>query len=340
MGVGYGLISCQLTPGDRRGWGDLYAEALDLAVLAESAGLDSVWTTEHHFVDDGYMPSLLVTSAAIAARTERIRIGTAVVLAPLHHPLRLAEDAATVSLLSRGRLILGLGLGWSQVEFDGLGADFGSRGAAMSEILSILPRAWSGEPIAWDGPLHPVGPIVIRPVPEHPIPIWIGGGADAAVERAARMADGFFSNALPERFVEQVRLAEAAREEAGIETPFSWAYYGIVHLCEDADEGWEEIRDSVRLMTWKYGDMEQSATRQTGVLPSPPPMDAAIEAALRTRVMVGTAEQVAERILSIREAAGIPFDFVARSYFPDRPYGALAEQIHRLAGDLAPLLGV
>jgi len=336
--IGYGLISCQLSPGDTRGWGDLYQEALDLAQLVETAGLDSVWTTEHHFVDDGYMPSLLVTSAAIAALTERIRIGTGVVLAPLHHPLRLAEDAATVSLLSRGRLILGLGLGWSQVEFDVLGADKRVRGASMSEILSILPRAWSGQPIDWEGPLHPVGPVAVRPVPEHPIPIWIGGGADAAVRRAARLADGFFSNALPERFVEQVAVAAATRSEAGIEAPFSWAYYGIVHICDDPVAGWEEIRDSVHLMTWKYGDMEASATRPAGALPSTPPMDTATEQALRDRVMVGTAEQVAHRILSIRETAGVPFEFVARSYFPDRPYAALGDQIHRIAEELAPLL--
>jgi len=338
MQIGYGLISCQLSPGDQRGWSDLYSEALDLAELVETTGLDSVWTTEHHFVDDGYMPSLLVTSAAIAARTDRIRIGTGVVLAPLHHPIRLAEDAATVSLLSRGRLILGLGLGWSQVEFDALGADRSTRGRVMSEILSILPRAWSGEPVSWDGPLHPIGPVAVRPVPEQPIPIWIGGGADAAVRRAARLADGFFSNANPDRFLEQVAIAEEVRREAGLDTPFSWAYYRIVHICDDPVAGWEEIRDSIRLMTWKYDDMEASATRAAGPIPSPPPMDAATERSLREAVLLGTAEQVADRILSIQEAAGIPLDFVARSYFPDRPYAALGDQIHRIAEELAPLL--
>ncbi len=338
MRIGYGLVSCQISPGDRRGWGDIYREALELAALADRVGLDSIWTTEHHFVDDGYMPSLLVTSAAIAARTERIRIGTGVLLAPLHDPLRLAEDAATVSLLSGGRLILGLGLGWSQTEFDAFGSDRRKRGASMTEILSILPQAWSGRPISREGPQHAVAPVAIRPTPEHPIPIWIGGGADAAVRRAARLADGFFSNATPDRFAEQVAVARAEREAAGITTDFSWAHYGIVHLCDDPHRGWEEIRESVRLMTWKYSDMEASASRPPGPVPAPPPMDAATEQALRSNVMVGTAEQVAARILEIREAAGVPFEFVARSYFPNRSFSALEEQIHQIAEELAPLL--
>src|SRR5207247_8751444 len=97
------------TPDDPPTDADLYRQAIERSIRAERAGFDSAWVSEHHFLDDGYMPSLLVTAAAIAQATSRITVGTAVLLAPLYDPLRLAEDAATVDLISGGRFVLGIG---------------------------------------------------------------------------------------------------------------------------------------------------------------------------------------------------------------------------------------
>src|SRR5512132_350791 len=188
MELGFGIITCQRTATETRSDEELYADALELAVTAERLGFDSVWVSEHHFVDDGYLPSLLPMCAAIAARTQRVAIGTGLLLAPLHDPLRIAEDAAVVDLLSRGRLILGLGLGWREEEFEGLGVPIGERAARLERSVDALRHAWRGAPAS-----KGAAPVVVTPRPARQggPPIWIGAWAERAVRRAGRIADGF-----------------------------------------------------------------------------------------------------------------------------------------------------
>lgn len=337
MSLGFGLISCQRSAGDPRTWTDLYREALRLCERAEELGYASVWTTEHHFVDDGYMPSLLTMSAAIAARTSSIDIGTGVVLAPLHHPLRLAEDAATVQLISAGRLLLGLGLGWMPAEFEALGAELTTRGKAMEEILTILPQAWTGRPVDHHGTVYDVPGVGVRPTPDKDIPILIGGGAEAAVRRAARRAHGFFSNASPRTFARQIAWANDEMDRNGRDpSTFRWIYYTVMFPGPDPDTAWERGRAHIHAMRAKYPDMEASA-RRDGMLQPPPPLEAEAEERLRKASFVGPPEHLAEQITALTSDLDVDVEIVARSYFPTLTYGEQDEVLEELA-DVIPLL--
>lgn len=330
MALGFGLLSAQRVSGDSRTWEDVYAETIDLSVALEEMGYETVWTTEHHFVDDGYMPSLLVTSAAIAAATESITIATGVVLAPLHHPVRLAEDAATVQVISNGRLLLGLGLGWSQIEYRVLGTDISTRGRAMSEILQFLPKAWTGEPFTWSGDIYSYPELAIRPVPHRPIPIIVGGGVDAAVRRAARYADGFFSNASPDEFAHQVQVGSDEMERVGRDpATFRWIYYGVMYPGPK-----DEIAQSAWSQMWKYSDMESSASR-SGIADSPL-LDTTSHGIVMERIMGGSSAEILDTLGSIRESAGVPIEWVARSFFCDLPHARQLEIAQQLATEVLP----
>lgn len=339
MGLGFGLLSAQLRPGESKDWEQAYDETLRLASHAEKLGFSSVWTTEHHFVDDGYMPSLLVTSAAIAARTTTIGIGTGVLLAPMHDPIRLAEDAATVQLISKGRLTLGLGLGWSPVELAALGPGKRLRGRATSEILQILPKAWTGEPIEHNGEIYQLPRVGIRPTPQRRIDIVIGGGAEAAVRRAARQADGLFSNAPAERLVQQVRWATEEMEAVGRDpSKFRWLHYSIMYPASDFRRGWDEAGQHIWHLTWKYEDMVASASR-LGSIPAAPLLTPGRRDDLRQRtVFVGPADWIVEQLNTMRARAGVPVEFVARSYLHTLHLGPQTELMDRIAAEVMPHL--
>lgn len=164
--------------------------AIEVSVLAENSGFSSIWLSEHHDAA-GYVGSPLVALAAIAARTARVRLGPFVLLMPLHHPLRVAEDGAMVDRISRGRFVLGVGLGYVQQEFAMLGISLKERASRMEEGIQIIPRLWTEERVTFAGRhftldgagIHP------RPVQTPRPPIWMGGWTEKALERAARLSD-------------------------------------------------------------------------------------------------------------------------------------------------------
>ena len=175
--VGIGLFTAQLPASSKRTFEQEYRETLELVRLAERVGFDSAWVSEHHGSSDGYLPSMLPMLAALAAVTERIELGTGVVLTSFHDPLRLAEDAAVVDLLSGGRLLLGLGNGWREEEFRMFGASKAERGARTEETVEVLRRAWTGRRFSFEGRTLAYDRVKVTPQPARPggPPILLGG---------------------------------------------------------------------------------------------------------------------------------------------------------------------
>jgi alkanesulfonate monooxygenase SsuD/methylene tetrahydromethanopterin reductase-like flavin-dependent oxidoreductase (luciferase family) len=168
---------------------EVYREAVEQVRLADELGFDCAWFTEHHFGTHGINGAVLPFAAYIAGVTRRIRIGTAVVVAPLYHPMRLAEEVAEVDLLSGGRLELGIGSGYRSDEFRGYNVAPAESRARFHEIIEVLLKAWKGAPFGHDGTFYKVPDgIAVRPVPRqkpHP-PIWVAAFSPATVEWVAR----------------------------------------------------------------------------------------------------------------------------------------------------------
>jgi alkanesulfonate monooxygenase SsuD/methylene tetrahydromethanopterin reductase-like flavin-dependent oxidoreductase (luciferase family) len=333
---GFGLITCQRYPGDPRSDQDLYQQALALAEDADAFGLDSVWVSEHHFVDDAYLPSLLPMCAAIAARTRRVRVGTALLLAPLHDPVRLAEDAAVVDLISGGRLVLGLGLGWRAEEFDGLGIPLASRVPRLLAAVEVLRQAWSGDLVRGGrGARYP--DIPVRPLPAQPggPPLWVGGLTEPAIRRAGRVADGFMATEVtPDGLGEQAALARRERARRAAAGPFTISVH-LPTFIWDGPGAWELIRDHHRYVAWKYDDMDTARSRAGGPA-SPPPLPPTGEAQLRESIVMGTADEVARQIDAYRRAAGGDLHYIARLYFPGLPWEVQQRTLQLFAEQVIP----
>lgn len=193
-GVRFGLWYDFRNPGpDAPAFEDFYDRVLDQIVAGEQMGFDSVWLTEHHFVDDGYTPSPLVLAAAIGARTHRMRIGTNLIILPLHDPVRIAEDAATLSILTRGRFDLGVAIGYRETEFETFGRSLKQRPSLMEEAVEVIRRAWRGDALNFQGKRFSYGDIRVTPRAAQPPRLFIGGMAEPAIERVARIGDGLLS---------------------------------------------------------------------------------------------------------------------------------------------------
>ena len=340
MKFGLGQFTLQIPPWDKRNHAQLYADTIELAQLAERVGFDSFWLAEHHGASDGYIPALLPFLSAVASKTERLEIGTAVMLAPFHDPLRVAEDTAVLDNISGGRLNLGLGLGWVPEEYRMFGVPTKGRGRRLEEFVEVLRLAWTGERFTYKGRMLSYEDVLIRPAPAHKIPIWLGGGTTPALERAARLADGHFppSTGSPADGVQRAKEMLETRERLGVSGPYRSGMFSPIGIGADPNEGWSRIRDGLlhvrgAYALWGQGKLEVSHARDEA---------AQWEDAVRSGTIVGTPEQIVEALAPhLREMDSLGLEdafFSAILAPPGTPFDVAAESIEAFGTKIIPAL--
>ncbi len=170
---------------------------VESGLLAEELGFDSIWSTDHIIVPKenidpyGDLVEALVTLSFLAAKTERVKLGTSIIVLTQRNPILVAKQAAALDRLSNGRLILGVGAGWLEAEFDFLGENFRNRGRRFDESLSLMRAIWTEDEVNFSGEFHKLKNAVSLPRPKKLIPILIAGSSEPAIRRAATLGDGW-----------------------------------------------------------------------------------------------------------------------------------------------------
>jgi probable F420-dependent oxidoreductase len=311
----------------------LYAEALDLIELADDLGFHSAWVSEHHFSPDGYCPSPMGFSAAIAARTRRIRIGTNIVVLPLVHPLRLAEEAAVVDVLSRGRFTLGVGAGYREEEFATFGVSLYERGSRMREGIELLRRAWTEAVVHHQGEHFTADGLSVEPKPVQPQgpPILVGARTEAATRRAGRLGDGIILS----RGREQLRWFRDAATQAGRDPDtLEVVTNRIVHVADSAEAAMREIGPHLLYHERSYQGWFQKSglAHEQGARLFESTGDLPLE-----RYILGPPEEVIARIRELQATYGFT-ELVMWGRLPGLPIDVARRSLERFGREVLPAL--
>ncbi|NIP31248.1 MAG: LLM class flavin-dependent oxidoreductase [Candidatus Dadabacteria bacterium] len=329
MKFGVGLFSMQ-THKDLPGINHekLYSNTLDNVKLAEDVGFYSAWLSEHHFLEDGYCSSPLTMAAAMAARTGRIRIGTGALILTLHNPVRIAEDAATVDLISKGRFDLGIAIGYRKEEFDGFNLEIKQRPSLMEEGIEILEKSWKDEPFSYKGKRFNFENIDVTPKPtQAQIPIYIGAFEEPAIRRAGRL--GYPLLIGPGRTTSMIKDTLSWFNDEAVKNghdPDNIEHILLreTYLDEDhnkAVEGGTEYIINMYKFYFTLGVKIVIRGQQVKSLDDP-----LFEYLAEDRFMIGTPEYCIDEINKYKEETGINY-IASRMVFPQAPNEAISNCI-------------
>ena len=318
--------------------GRFYDAFLEEVLLGEKLGFDSVWLEEHHGVKNHYWPSPLVALAGVATRTEKIVFGTDIIVLPFYHPVRVAEDSAMLDIMSGGRFILGVAIGYKPDEFELYQTPLKMRGARFEEQVQLIKTLWTLEEAVFEGEYYQVRGLKIEPRPvsqPHPA-LWIGGWGDLSLERAAKLGDAWVPGPTADlqklidcQQIYRKNLAEIDADPETVATPLTREVV-IAPTDEQAREMAEKhllinYRDEYGGGKWKHpfiGSEDAAAVDQ-------------FEEISRERFLVGSPERVISGLKHFEEIFGVDH-LICRLYFPGMPHEFIMQEIKLIAQEVMP----
>jgi probable F420-dependent oxidoreductase len=298
------------------------------AQQAEKYGFDSFFVTEHHQEPSGYLPSPLPLLAALATRTSTIRLGTGIAVLPLYHPIRMAEDCAVIDIISKGRLILGVGMGYQDVDFAAYGLRVSERVSLFEEGVEIIKRAWTEEKLYFVGKRYTLTNISVtpKPVQKPRPPIWIAAVGDEAMKRAGRVGDALLADSfqLPARLKPRVDLYRQTAESRGNRAQVVLFREGFVAKTRD-----EAVRDyeaavlSTHRYYWRHGSYYQDIKKEE---------DLDLKRIGLDRLILGSPKECVERVRAWHAEIGADY-FLIRFKHPAGPPHAKVMEALKLFGE-------
>jgi alkanesulfonate monooxygenase SsuD/methylene tetrahydromethanopterin reductase-like flavin-dependent oxidoreductase (luciferase family) len=340
MAMDFGTFLLLQSPSARASL-EIYARGVEIAQAAEALGFRNVWLAEHHFSTYGYLSRPAQLATYIAAKTTRLRVGTAVIVVPLHHPLVIAEEIATLDLLSGGRLDVGLGRGYQHYEFERFGLELDSGRARWEESIDVILRSFGGQPFSYEGKLFKIPETVVFPQPvqqPHP-PIWITAQSPGSVEAAARrefnvLTGGF---GIPiERIAEFRRLFDRLVAEVEPGRRLEVGVQRAVHVADsqaEARAAAEEARWNMRVTLSLRHHYER--VDRGRAIPVEAPNEPAVDDLLERFLVIGTPDQCIRQIKRIQDLVGITH-FNGNFWFGDLEHARVLRSMELFAREVMP----
>ncbi len=335
----FGLVYCDQTLSPKN-LGTAYQEMLEQVVLSEKYHFDAALVCEHHFTDHGYYPSPLLVCAGVAQATKKVRVGTGVLLLPLWNPIHVAEDAATLDVMSGGRVILGLGQGYRAEEFAGFQVSLDERSARLREGATIIRRLFTEKKVTFSGKFYQFSNTGLTPMPlQKPNPpIWIAAKSEGAVRRAARIGDAFFSDpvtpfeVLKDRYTAyRDELKKHRKDFYKLERPM----FRECYVTEKKTDAWKESKNHVLGIYgdyYKWGHLQDENGKP--VKPEETSYDEFLEI-LQKRFIMGDPDTVIELIDKYRKTLELT-EIIFRIHFPDMPHKKVMSAIRLLGERVLP----